>query len=75
MWKRKRRIKQLDLNGNLIKVFDSIKEASGKTGTNCASICLCCRGKRKTSNGYKWEYDNSQERLKRCLLDNELDFL
>ena len=47
---------QYDLEGNFIREFGSVTEAlyiMGKTGDG---IGACCRGKYKTSYGYKWKY-------------------
>jgi hypothetical protein len=47
---------QYDLEGNFIRKFGSVTEAlyiMGKTGDG---IGACCRGKYKTSYGYKWKY-------------------
>lgn len=46
---------QMDLNGNILKIFRSFKEAK-RNGFNMADIYLCCQGKRKTHKGYKWKY-------------------
>lgn len=50
------RVAQYDLDGNFIREWDSIKEASEKT--NSTHISMCCRGhkKYKTSGGYIWKY-------------------
>lgn len=38
-------------------VYRSTREASRKTGVNCAGISLACRGERlKTSGGFHWKY-------------------
>lgn len=37
-------------------IYNSIKEASEKTNTNNACICLCCKGKLKKTNGFSWCY-------------------
>jgi group I intron endonuclease len=52
------KVKQLDIDGNLIKVWDSISEAQ-KT-LQIRHISDVCRNKRhhKTSGGFKWEYLN-----------------
>lgn len=70
-----RKVKQLDLNGDLINIWSTLLEASEKTGTHYTSICNCCRGKIKTANGFMWEYDNSDIKLKSDPLDAFLDFL
>lgn len=51
-----RAVKQLSKDGELIRVWDSAMSASRGTGVNNAKICECCRGKRKFSGGFRWEY-------------------
>jgi len=48
------RVKQLDTDKNLVAVFNSINEASRKTGTDRSSIQLCLRGETKQANGFLW---------------------
>lgn len=54
----KRKVKQLDLNGNLIKVWDSISLA--EKSLQIRHISEVCRNVRnhKTTGGYKWEYED-----------------
>lgn len=52
----KTKVRQYDLDGNLLAVFSSQREAAEKTGTCRSSITRCCTGKRKTAGGYKWNY-------------------
>lgn len=56
----KRKIVQLDLNGNIINIFNSIKDACLylNLGRITTSIGCVCRHKKgfKTAHGYKWEY-------------------
>lgn len=47
------RVEQKDLNDNHIKTWDSIKS----TGFDPSAIVACCKGKRKTHKGYKWNYE------------------
>ena len=49
-------IVQYDKLGNYITEYKSVKEASDKTNVDGGNICLCCKHKRKTAGGYKWEY-------------------
>lgn len=49
-------IKQLDLNGNLIKIWSSSTEAGKDLGIFKEGIIHCLKGKYKTSYGCKWEY-------------------
>ena len=55
-----RRILQYDLEGNLIRVWDSISNASRYYGVKRWTICGCCAGRQKTSCGYIWRYDNER---------------
>jgi len=54
----KLKVNQLDLDGNLVKIWDSISLAQ-KT-LQIRHISEVCRGvnNHKTSGGYKWEYHN-----------------
>jgi hypothetical protein len=47
------RVEQKDLNDNHIKTWDSIKS----TGFDPSAIVACCKGKRQTHKGYKWNYE------------------
>lgn len=52
---------QIDKNTNVvINIFPSIREAERQTGFSNAHIQKCCKGKYKTTGGYKWEYKESQ---------------
>ncbi len=51
-----KKVGQYDLYNNLIKIWDSATEAAKETGTNLSKISAVCNGKRKTSNGFKWQY-------------------
>lgn len=54
----KRSICKLDLEGNLIDIYDSIKSAAESINKkpNDIHISEVCKGKRKTGGGYKWMY-------------------
>lgn len=47
---------QYDLNGNLIKEYDSLTMAGESTGISYKNIHLVISGKRKTAGGYIWRY-------------------
>lgn len=55
-FKKRYRIYQYDLKGNLIKVYDGIKLAQKETGIK--NISAVCRGVQKTAGGYIWRYAN-----------------
>ena len=47
-----KKIKQMDKNGNIVKIWDSVSEVS-KTYTTIKRVL---NGTLKTAGGYKWEY-------------------
>ena len=51
-----RKIAQYDLDGNLIKIWDYIQQASKELGFGQSSIVRCCKGKYKTAYGFIWKY-------------------
>ncbi len=51
-------IEQLDLKGNIVNAYCSVREAERQTGFDASSISKCCRGEAFTSKGYKWRYIN-----------------
>lgn len=54
------KVKQYDLDGNLIAIFESQSEASKKTGSSATGIQKCCQKKQKSCNGFHWEiYEGS----------------
>lgn len=50
------KVKQLDLEGQIIKVWNSGMDAVRDKGFLSSKISECCSGKRKTHAGFKWEY-------------------
>lgn len=51
-----KKVKQYDLEGNFIKQWDSIKDASLNLKINSSNICCCCKGIYKTCGNYIWRY-------------------
>ena len=51
---------QLDHDGNKIQSFDSLAEASAKTGIPRYQIRNCCRGRQRTSHGFIWMFADSE---------------
>lgn len=56
--KHKKPIVQMDINNNIIKVWESGKEASKALNIIASHISSVCRNKRITAGGYKWQYAN-----------------
>lgn len=48
-----------NLEGNFIKEFNSISEASKKTNTNRTSLSQCLNGKLKSANKFIWKRKNN----------------
>lgn len=55
-----KKVEQLDLNNNFIKVWESIISTKIE-GFRPAIIVACCKNKRKTHGGYKWRYRTTKE--------------
>ena len=53
---KRRQVKQLTLQGDLIKIWDCILDAEKETNSSSSKIVLVCKGERKTHNNFKWEY-------------------
>ena len=51
-----RAVAQYDLQGNLIKIYDSIISAANSNNLHANNINSCCRLKQHTSGGYQWRY-------------------
>lgn len=49
-------IEQYDINGALIKIWNSIIEASNELKINRCCIGDCARGRQKTAGGFVWRY-------------------
>ena len=56
---RKKPILQFSKNGDFIREWDSVTDLKGATGMDISHVSSCCRGKRKTANGYRWQYKNT----------------
>ena len=49
-------ILQFSLDGEFIREFNSIKEASEEISISKPAIVHCLKGKTKKAGGYKWKY-------------------
>ena len=47
---------QCDKQGNIIKIWDYIKQASLELKIKDSNISECCKGKRKSAGGFIWRY-------------------
>lgn len=53
-----KKVYQYDLEGNFIKEYESVTQASKETNTNRTSIINCVNGIYKKANDYVWSYSN-----------------
>jgi predicted GIY-YIG superfamily endonuclease len=51
-------VRQYDLGGNLINIFDNILDAESKTGIRAGLIRDVCNGSFKTGKGFIWKFKN-----------------
>lgn len=49
-----KKVVQLDLNDNVLKIFESMVQAEQETGVSRRSISNCCSGRSKSAGGFKW---------------------
>ena len=41
---------------NILMVYNSVSDAARQNNMNDNGIYKCCKGERKTSGGFKWQY-------------------
>lgn len=54
--KHKKKIIQMDLEGNIVKIWDSIKDAANEGGFNVGAIGRCLKRKLNKHHNFKWKY-------------------
>ena len=54
--KRSKSVKQYTMDGDLIAVYHSVREAARKTGVSYGNIGMTCRGIYKQTGGFLWEH-------------------
>lgn len=60
--RRRKPIRQLDLEGNVIRTYPGMGEMEAETGFNHSCVWRVCRGKADTAYGFKWEYVDDELR-------------
>lgn len=56
MSERRKSVIQKDMQGNLIKEFDSLSSAAETLNLNMGNLSSCIKGNRKSVGGFKWSY-------------------
>lgn len=51
-----RKVAKLDDDGNILEIYNSVKEATAKNDAYNYGIARACKGILKTCKGYKWKY-------------------
>ena len=64
-----KKIVQLTLDNEFIKVWDSISDAVRELGFDCSTISKCCRGIKHKHKGFKWMY--YEDYIKQGEMNNE----
>ena len=54
---KKKPVNQYDIEGHIIKKWNSVKDASETLKINPSNICYVCKSKRKTAGGFVWKYE------------------
>ena len=52
----KKSVAQIDMDGNVVRIFDSLSDAERIFGYNHSNVSNCCNGKIPTAYGYKWRF-------------------
>lgn len=50
------KISQYDMDGNLLRVWNSLSEIQRELGYFSSNICKCCKGSINSYKGYIWKY-------------------
>lgn len=58
------KIKQLTLDGELVKTWGSSKQIERETGYRQGNIIQCCKSKIRSAYGYRWEYADPYQQQK-----------
>lgn len=58
-----KKVVQLNLQGELVSVFETMREASVNIGVSSSGIVNCCKGKSNTAGGFKWMYFEEYESM------------
>lgn len=53
------KVDQFDLDGNLVRTFNSLSDIRRELGHHHCCISDCCRGRQKTAYGFIWKYHNA----------------
>lgn len=71
----KREVVQMDLDGNMLNVFESAHDASRQTGISVNNIRTACSNINLSAGGFKWKFrnENSQIKHKRSVIQMDMN--
>ena len=49
-------VKKYDFEGNLIDLYESVKEAGDSNNMSWATVSTCCNGKKNSASGFVWKF-------------------
>lgn len=56
---RKKKILQISMSGEVVKEWESMTEAAKALGLQVSNISHCCKGRIKSTGGYKWQLSSN----------------
>ncbi|WHY64690.1 zinc-ribbon domain-containing protein [Neobacillus sp. SuZ13] len=71
--KRRKEIVQLSMDGEFIRYWEFISQASEVLGITLSNITLTCKGKYNHAGGYKWMYKDEYEANNNTLINETKD--
>lgn len=57
------KVVQIGFNGDIVNEYPSIASAARETGFSAGGICSCCKNRRKSCKGYRWEYAKTNDAM------------
>lgn len=57
-------VAQLDKDGNVLKIHESMTQAAESVGAFKSNIYAVCKGKKRTCRGFGWRYAEERDRVK-----------
>ena len=56
-----KRVNQYNLNGEFLKMWETLSSAAKECGVHTSHIASCCKGKFRQAGGYIWKYVEENE--------------
>lgn len=67
-----RKVIQMDMKGNTIRVWDCMTDAWKALGLNSGSLTHCCKGEQASAGGYRWRYADEKKSKQLIWIGNTL---